>query len=88
MVVALQWHKIFILVNQSGHLYATGTLRPTMVAQLFFSGGPANNILGGRPCQQLLTLLTLKSAYVPNIPTRIDFPTSPTSSLAKTITII
>ena len=29
----------------------------------FVGGGPENNILGG-PCQQLLTLLTLKSATV------------------------
>ena len=46
--------------------YATGTQH-----FYFFGRGPVNNILRG-PCQQLLTLLTLKSATNPG-PLQVDF---------------
>ena len=58
------------------YYYATGALRSTslgklyLVGPIFFGGGPANDNLRG-PCQQLLTLLTLKSATVLNVRYRI-----------------
>ena len=69
---ALQWRKFSILVDPKQisvvskgekHLLPCATFTWFGGSNLshLFGGGPANDILRG-PCQQLLTLLTLKSA--------------------------